>query len=63
MDRKYKAIIVCDSSTLKVIIYDVFEKWESEDIENFLISKKHHLSNCNWAVFEELIDTREEYEI
>jgi len=62
-ERTYKPIVVCDSSTLKVAIYDVFEEWESEDIENFLVGKGHHLSNCNWAEFDgEVDDTRKEYE-
>jgi hypothetical protein len=60
---EYKAIAVCDLAEVNLTIYDVFEHWDNEDIENFLIGKGHHLSDCSWAEFDgEINDTRKDYD-
>lgn len=55
-----KAIAVIDHSTNSLFIYDINEKFTTEQIEKFLDKKHHHLSNCSWGEFDgEIIDNRD----
>lgn len=46
------AIAVIDLSISGLFIYDVPEDFDSEQIEDFINSQGHHLSNCSWGCFD-----------
>lgn len=54
-------IAVIDSSTLGLFLYHVDSDWTDEQVEDFIHSQGHHLSNCSWGVFDgEVTDLRED---
>ena len=56
-----QAIAVIDLSVVGLFIYDVNPLFGSEEIEDFIHSQGHHLSNCSWGAFDgEIVDLRDE---
>ena len=51
-----QAIAVVDLSICSLYIYDVPEEWETEDIESFIVSEGHKLSNSSWGSFDGIIN-------
>ena len=56
MDIEYTGYIVpiavINSNTLQLEIHDVDSDWDSERIEEFIESKGHKISECNWGIFD-----------
>lgn len=56
-----QAIAIIDLSNTSLTIIDVDDKLNSEEIEEILIEKGFHLSNCSWGAFDGIInDERDE---
>lgn len=52
-------IAVIDLSYPSLFLYSIGEDWDNEEIENFIYSQGHKLSNCSWGVFDgEIQDLR-----
>lgn len=47
-----QAIAIIDLSTCSLDIIDVDDELDSEQIEDVLIKKGYHLSNCSWGAFD-----------
>jgi len=37
-------------------IYDVPDEYDSEQIEEFIVSEGHHLSECSWGEFDGIVN-------
>ena len=52
----YQALAVIDQSVNGLFIYDIEEGLSNDEIETFIHSKGHHLSNCEWGEFDGQIE-------
>ena len=52
----FQAIAIIDLSTFTLNVIDVPDYYESEEIEEELINRGFHLSNCSWRAFDGVIN-------
>jgi hypothetical protein len=55
-NQEFTAMAVIDSAIVGLFIYDAPSDMEEEDVEEFLISKGHRLSNVSWGYFDGIVE-------